>query len=362
MPAGSEAAVLRLSISDLREHALAATFFKPTTLRQAIERLGFVQADPIQAPASAQDLILRHRVNEYHAGDLERQYRRLGIEEDRLYAYGFMPRSTWRLLHPRIERTLNSTEKRVLQIAVAVKRIHPDDLEVLVGRKIVENDWGGKSRESTRALHSLHFGGFLRVAERVGRIRVYEAVPHHERLLDRATRFRQLVLLVASVLAPISETSLAATLGYAAYRAPGLRGLRTFVPKLVGSGDLVSASVDGIRYLWPSNHRVPDAPHRKVRFLAPFDPLVWDRRRFEHLWGWPYRFEAYLPAAKRQLGYYAMPMLWRDDVIGWVHTSHRSGKLIVERGFQKGIPRERAFETEYEAEVARLERFLKRRK
>ena len=50
-----------------------------------------------------------------------------------------------------------------------------------------------------------------------------------------------------------------------------------------------------------------------MRLLAPFDPVVWDRRRFEMFWGWAYRFEAYTPAAKRQLGYYALPLLWRDQ-------------------------------------------------
>ena len=54
-----------------------------------------------------------------------------------------------------------------------------------------------------------------------------------------------------------------------------------------------------------------------VRLFAPFDPVVWDRRRFEMFWGWPYRFEAYTPAPKRVRGYYALPLLWRDEVIGW---------------------------------------------
>ena len=55
----------------------------------------------------------------------------------------------------------------------------------------------------------------------------------------------------------------------------------------------------------------------KVRLLAPFDPVVHDRTRFELLWRWVYRFEAYTPVAKRKLGYYALPLLWRDRVIGW---------------------------------------------
>ena len=62
-----------------------------------------------------------------------------------------------------------------------------------------------------------------------------------------------------------------------------------------------------------------------MRLLAPFDPVVWDRRRFEILWGWAYRFEAYTPAAKRTLGYYALPLLWRDRVIGWGNLAVREG-------------------------------------
>ena len=56
---------------DLRRYAIARSLFKPTTLAQAIRKLGFVQADPIRAPARAQDLTLRHRVKNYRAGDLQ---------------------------------------------------------------------------------------------------------------------------------------------------------------------------------------------------------------------------------------------------------------------------------------------------
>ena len=58
----------------MRRAAVARTLFAPTTLQRALDRLGFVQADPIRAPARAQDLTLRHRVDGYRAGDLERRY------------------------------------------------------------------------------------------------------------------------------------------------------------------------------------------------------------------------------------------------------------------------------------------------
>src|SRR4051812_17848266 len=96
----------------LRARAIARTFFTPTTLASAIQQAAFIQADPIQAPARAQDLILRHRVEGYRAGDLERHYPALDLEEDILYAYGFLPRAVGELLHPRTKRSLSALEKR----------------------------------------------------------------------------------------------------------------------------------------------------------------------------------------------------------------------------------------------------------
>jgi hypothetical protein len=102
-------------------------------------------------------------------------------------------------------------------------------------------------------------------------------------------------------------------------------------------------------------HAAPDA----VRLLAPFDPVVWDRRRFELFWGWAYRFEAYTPAPKRRFGYYALPLLWRDQVIGWGNVSVQTGALQAEFGYVEGrAPREHAFKRELEAELDRLRTFL----
>jgi len=63
-----------------------------------------VQADPIRAPARAQDLTLRHRVRDYRAGDLERRYPRLMLEEDFFVNYGILPRANSALMHPRAAR------------------------------------------------------------------------------------------------------------------------------------------------------------------------------------------------------------------------------------------------------------------
>jgi uncharacterized protein YcaQ len=85
---------------------------------------------------------------------------------------------------------------------------------------------------------------------------------------------------------------------------------------------------------------------------------VWDRFRFELLWGWVYRFEAYTPPPKRKLGYYALPLLWRDRVIGWGNLSVKDGELKSEFGYVKSQPRDRAFKRELEAELDRMRVFL----
>src|SRR3954454_11616334 len=89
------------TLTDLRRFAVVRSLFPPTSLARALERLGFVQADPIRAPARAQDLTLRHRVRGYRAGDLERRYAELGIEEDFFTTYGFVTRELQALMHPR---------------------------------------------------------------------------------------------------------------------------------------------------------------------------------------------------------------------------------------------------------------------
>src|SRR4026208_780988 len=104
------------TLDRLRLHAISQSLFAPTTLKAAVCRLGFLPADPIRSPARAQDLILRHRVRDYGAGDLERRYASLDIEEDVLYAYGFLPRSVWQLLHPRNLGGMSKFQKRVLEV------------------------------------------------------------------------------------------------------------------------------------------------------------------------------------------------------------------------------------------------------
>jgi uncharacterized protein YcaQ len=125
---------------------------------------------------------------------------------------------------------------------------------------------------------------------------------------------------------------------------------------------LMHAQVDGVDWYWAKEDSlrsaIENAPEDRVRLLAPFDPLVRDRTRFALLWGWEYRFEAYTPAAKRKLGYYALPLLWQDRVLGWANLSVKDGQLLSEFGYVKSPPGDRAFKRELAAELDRVRAFL----
>jgi uncharacterized protein YcaQ len=157
----------------------------------------------------------------------------------------------------------------------------------------------------------------------------------------------------AGIFAPAPLRTLQAVVA----RYGGLGKPRRMIADLVNSGDLRQDTIDSVTYVRPADLPMDGDAPRSVRFLAPFDPLVWDRSRFEHFWGWQYRFEAYTPARKRVRGYYALPMLWGDEVVGWANvTGGTDAKVDV--GFVAKRPRGRDFGRELDAEVERLRRFL----
>jgi uncharacterized protein YcaQ len=359
---------MRPTLDQLRRYAVRRTFFPPTSLSQAVAKLGFLQADPIRAPARAQDLTLRHRVKGYRAGDLERRYPSLELEEDVFVNYGFLPRAHQALLHPRRVRLewLASRMKRARAVLDYVREqgeAHPRDVDVRFGYGTTTNWFGGGSRTSTRMLDLMHYQGMLRVVRREGGTRVYAVQKLPDRTddpVDRRERIDSLVDIVVNKYAPLPGSTLTMLVSRLRFGAPDLTDERTAALGRAKTR-LASVRIDGVDWYWPAEERI--GPGRftdgTVRLLTPFDPLVWDRRRFELFWGWVYRFEAYTPAPKRKLGYYALPLLWRDRVIGWGNVAGGPGALRVSLGYLGGAaPADPVFRRELDAELDRMRWFL----
>ena len=336
--------------------------------------MGFLQADPIRSPARAQDLILCQRVKGYHAGDLERKYESLDIEEDFFVNYGYVTRRLHSFMHPRSDTRGSvsannqswpkSQKRRAIALHEFVRErgtVHPREVDQFFSHGKVTNYWGGSSNATTHLLDEMHYRGLLRVVRREKGIRLYAVRDHASLAISEAELEKRLDALVDTVVnlyAPLSRASLSYYVRRLRYAAPQWA---SEIPLALqrATRRLRHVRVANIDWYFPDKESLRrGAVEDQVRLLAPFDPLVHDRSRFEFLWGWSYRFEAYTPVAKRRLGYYAMPMLWRDRVIGWANLSIKGGKLNAEFGYPESRPRERAFQRELESELAGMRSFL----
>jgi len=350
--------------ADLRRFAVGRSLFRAANLERALERMAFVQADPIRSPARAQDLTLRPRVPGYRAGDLEAHYPVLPIEEDFFINYGFVTRSLQALMHPRSSLTPTASNRRARAILDFVRdrgSVHPRDVDAHFAHGRVTNWWGGQSSATTHLLDLMHYKGMLRVTRRDNGIRIYAATQHGEGPVGAAARRAHLdglVDAVASLYAPVPASRLSFLVSRLRYAAPQWRGeIKSALQRAKSRFD--RATIDGHTWYWPAGEDTAVVEIDAVRFLAPFDPVVWDRRRFEMLWGWAYRFEAYTPAPKRKRGYYALPLLWRDRVIGWANLTRRDRRIETMLGYVSGrAPRDRGFKPALDEEIEAMRAFL----
>jgi uncharacterized protein YcaQ len=353
-----------ITLDQLRRHAVARSLFTPTTLPAAIEHLGFVQADPLRAPARAQDLTLRHRVAGYRAGDLEARYPELDVEEDFFVNYGFVTPALHRLMHPRTPRTKWSKARwhKAHDVLAFIRErgvVHPREVDAQFQHGKTRNWFGGPSNASTELLDAMHYRGLLRVARREAGTRCYAAREAHAAAPDAAAALDTMVDVIVAKYAPLPAPTFSQLVMFLAAAAPQWRDQRQAALARARQR-LPHATVEGLTWFWPAGEDPASAPtpRDEVRLLAPFDPLVWDRRRFERFWGWPYRFEAYTPASKRQLGHYALPLLWREHVVGWANVAVRGERMAVQVGFFGPRIAEPAFVAAVDDELHRLHHFL----
>lgn len=280
-----------------------------------VRQLGFLQLDPISSVAPPQHLVLWSRLGPFDTAELDRLlWEERKLVEWRAFVYPMEDLPILKALMGRKDRPIDARRRAFLKENAAFRRYVLKELRErgpLLSREIEthasrvgqdRHDWWG-ARQMGLMLEVLSGQGEVAVVGRRGKQRVWDLA---ERWYPevRALPLKQALALYEDK----------------RFRAVGVKLVR---------GQLVAhpEAEDG---------RVPPG---RVTFLSPFDRLVHDRDRTEALWNFYYRLEMYVPAAKREYGYYVLPVLRGDRIVGRIEpVFDRREKVLRVKGlwWEKG--------------------------
>ena len=315
--------------------ALAA---EPGSVLAVVERLGSLQFDPIEVPgARNHDLVLHARIAGYRREWLDRWLygddRRLAeLYNKSLNVLPLAELPFYRLAwdHAATHYDTGILREHAETAAAILERIRSDGplstdaFRHLAGRV----DWWWAETPVARAvMEALFVTGRLGIARRDGNRRHYDLVERLfppdllARRVTKADSLRHRLLSrhrAVGLMGVGGATDLTTGTGSAPERA-------RLTAQLIDEGVLLPVQVDGLRQprhilaeelpLLEASAE-PDGAVPSVTFLAPLDPLVWDRRLLKTLFSFDYTWEIYTPARRRKFGYYALPILFGENIIG----------------------------------------------
>jgi uncharacterized protein len=201
------------------------------------------------------------------------------------------------------------------------------------------HDWGSR-KPSKRALQLAFYRGVLTVSERKGMLKTYELAQRHFGWTRRPKAATAKEILDYQLDRALLAQGLV-TAGSASHLTPRKAEIGKLIAARVRRKELVPVDVEGVEH-WARPEALEAAPRESglVHILNPFDPLVIQRRRLHHFFGYEHRFEAYVPPKKRVLGYFAQPVLVGDRIAAAIDlkTDRERGRLLIQRWNWVGKP------------------------
>ena len=327
----------------------------PESVMAVIERLGLLQFDPLEVPgARNHDLTLHARIDGYRREWCEallygpdRQLIELYNKSLNILPMHELPhyRITWQRNTAHYDTGILAEQADVAQaILRRLKADGPLSTAAFGEHGHAVDWWWAPTRASRAVMEALFVTGRIGIARRDGNRRYYDLI---ERLVppelidvreseDEARRHRLLSRYRA-----VGLTSPVGTQTEVMYSTGSTAERRRWTDELVERGTLLPVEVEGFktpRYIIADEEAILEATAqpdptdaRGVSFLAPLDPLIWDRRMLRELFGFDYLWEVYVPEAKRKWGYYVLPMLYDDRFVGRIEPrlDRRTKTLVI---------------------------------
>ena len=305
---------------------------------EVFRRLGSVQFDPLAVAGRNHDLVLHARVADYDPAWCDLLYEGRKIFEAHNKGLSFVPaskfpwfRGTWSQNGARVLAENAEVAGQVLERIRAEGPLSSLDFESERGTTI---DWFGIPTNTVRAvLEAYSVTGVLGLGRRDGNRRYYDLL---ERLLPADLLAREVPLEEQVRHKLLSRYRAHGLLGVGGGgdifgglgpakpdpRWPGHPGRTAVREELIAEGELVPVEIEevrGKRFVLKEEVALledPPEPPPSVAFLPPFDPLVWDRGLLGSLFEFEYVWELFVPPAKRRWGWYVLPMLFGDRLVG----------------------------------------------
>lgn len=320
----------------------------PGAVQAAISQLGYVQIDTINVIERCHHHILYSRIPAYRRTDLAQlQSVDKSVFEYWTHALSYVPTADLPFFIPAMKAYRENpsawfgsvTKPEVSAMTRRLKVNGPLTIRDIDDDELVDKTHPWASRKpSKRVLQLMFYQGLVAIAAREGMVKTYDLIARHfgwEKPPRPATERQRTAYLLDRALRSQGVVSLDSICHL---NAPAKAAVRELIEARVKRRLLKPVTIEGAEKVqhWVAPSGLDQAAAvsaNRVHILSPFDPLIIQRKRLKLFFGYDHIFEAYVPAAKRQYGYFALPVLVDDRVVAAIDlkADRQNGKLLVQK-------------------------------